>query len=131
MARHCTLGTPDLSEGGGKTNRKHLTICKSHAVLGHLRVSQVRANTKAETNATLVLQMKLEEVSAKVRTGFPKDDEKDYALPDVWAGVLPFAPLQTLEPINDERLLDGIQLPKSVSSYKRPHSMTAKQLMTL
>ena len=32
--------------------------------------------------------MPLEEVSAKVRTGPPKDDEEDYALP-IWAGVLP------------------------------------------
>lgn len=80
----------------------------------------MRANSKAETNATLVLRLKLEEVSAKVRTGFPKDDEKDYQLTDVWAGILPFAPMQTMEPINDERLLDGIQLPKSVSEYRRP-----------
>ena len=81
---------------------------------------QVRDNSKAETNATLVLRLKLEQVSAKVRTGFPKDDEKDYQLTDVWAGILPFAPLQTLKPIDDHRLLKGISLPKSVANYKRP-----------
>ena len=32
--------------------------------------------------------MDLDEVSAKIRTGPPVDDEEDYALP-VWAGVLP------------------------------------------
>lgn len=82
----------------------------------------MRPNSKAETNATLVLKLPLEEVSAKVRIGFPKDDEKDYQLTDVWAGILPFAPIQTLEPINDERLIEGIQLPKSVTDYKRPSS---------
>jgi len=35
-----------------------------------------------------VLALPLEEVSAKVRTGGPVDDEEDYSLP-VWAGVLP------------------------------------------
>src|SRR6267154_1852413 len=47
----------------------------------------------------LVLARPLEEVSAKVRTGGPIDDEEDYALP-VWAGVLP---LETVakEPLPD------------------------------
>lgn len=89
-----------------------------HNLVGH--ALQVRANSTAETNATLVLRLRLEEVSAKVRTGFPKDDEKDYQLEDVWAGIIPFAPIQTLEPINDERLLEGIPLPRSVTHYKRP-----------
>ena len=71
-----------------------------------------------------MLRLKLEEVSAKVRTGFPKDDEKDYHSTDVWAGILPFAPLQTLQPIDDHRLLEGIPVPKSVSNYKRPGSQT-------
>lgn len=43
-------------------------------------------------HATLLLEL-LEEMSAKVRTGNPKDEEKDYLLPDVWAGMLLFAPL--------------------------------------
>ena len=83
-------------------------------------ILQVRENSKAETNSTLVLRLKLEEVSAKVRTGFPKDDAKDYQLTDVWAGILPFAPLQTLNPIDDHKLLPGIAVPRSVSDYKRP-----------
>jgi hypothetical protein len=44
----------------------------------------------------------LEEVSAKVRTGGPIDDEEDYALP-VWAGVVPIR--RTLgDPVPDDRL---------------------------
>ncbi len=68
---------------------------------------QVRPNSKPELNSTLVLKLDLVEVSAKVRTGGPKDDEKDYQLPDVWAGVLPFAPLAVLPPVDDDRLLPG------------------------
>jgi len=80
---------------------------------------QVRAHSKPELSATLVLRLDLVEVSAKVRTGGPKDDE-DYQLPDVWAGVLPFAPLKALAPIDDDRLLEGIPPPPSVTDYRRP-----------
>jgi uncharacterized protein len=52
------------------------------------RWAELRPPTRQEIKATTVLRMTLEEVSAKVRTGPPKDDEEDYALP-VWAGVLP------------------------------------------
>lgn len=69
-----------------------------------------------------MLKLDLEEVSAKVRTGGPKDEEKDYKLEDVWAGVLPFAPLKALTPIDDDRLIKGIPQPPSVTDYKRPRS---------
>jgi hypothetical protein len=36
----------------------------------------------------MVLSFKIEEASAKVRTGGPNDDDEDYAM-DTWAGVLP------------------------------------------
>ena len=52
------------------------------------RWAELRPPTRQEIKATTVLRMPLEEVSAKVRTGPPKDDEEDYALP-IWAGVLP------------------------------------------
>ena len=67
--------------------------------------------------ATLVLKLPLEEVSAKVRTGPPIDDEEDYELP-VWAGVLPL----TVSPgpaVNDGRLPAGIQTPPYVRDYSR------------
>ena len=55
-----------------------------------------------------------------MRTGPPKDEEKDYELTDVWAGVVPFQPLTTMETVPCPRLLDGIQLPTSVTDYSRP-----------
>ncbi|MFD4691839.1 pyridoxamine 5'-phosphate oxidase family protein [Streptomyces sp. NBC_00683] len=43
-----------------------------------------------ELAATAVIRLDLDEVSAKVRTGGPNDDEADLALP-YWAGVVPLA----------------------------------------
>ncbi len=52
------------------------------------RWDKVRSPNRQELAATMVLSIPLVEVSAKVRTGPPKDDEADYSLP-VWAGVIP------------------------------------------
>jgi hypothetical protein len=53
--------------------------------------------------------MKLEEVSAKIRTGQPIDDEADYALP-VWAGVVPVTTVVGA-PEADPRLPAGTRPP--------------------
>ena len=68
---------------------------------------------KQEFKATTVLSLPLSEASAKIRTGPPKDDEEDYALP-IWAGVIPLK-MQTFLPIPDERNLDGVVAPAHVS----------------
>jgi nitroimidazol reductase NimA-like FMN-containing flavoprotein (pyridoxamine 5'-phosphate oxidase superfamily) len=66
------------------------------------RWEEARQPTEQELKSTTVLALPLEEVSAKVRTGPPLDDEDDYALP-VWAGVVPIR--QKLgEPVADPRL---------------------------
>jgi hypothetical protein len=57
---------------------------------------------------TQVLALQLDEVSAKVRTGPPIDDEEDYTLP-VWAGVVPLR-TQTGDPVPDPRLISGLPL---------------------
>lgn len=73
------------------------------------RWDDVRQPNSGEWKATMVLSFKIEEVSAKVRTGGPKDDDEDYELP-VWAGIVP---LQTkrLEPVSDPLLKKGINVP--------------------
>jgi len=72
----------------------------NHIVAG--RWDQVRLPTEQELKSTTVLALPLDEVSAKVRTGGPIDDEEDYSLP-VWAGVLPMHP-QFGQPVPDPRL---------------------------
>jgi len=54
------------------------------------RWNDVRLPTAKELKATSVLAFEMEEASAKVRTGPPKDDAEDYELP-IWAGVLPLS----------------------------------------
>lgn len=79
----------------------------NHVIAG--RWEQVKQPTEKDLKATSVLALPLEEVSAKIRTGPPMDDEEDYALP-VWGGVVPL--VQSLgEPIPDERVLEGIEAP--------------------
>jgi len=77
------------------------------------RWADVRKPTAGEWKATLLLSFEINEASAKVRTGPPKDDEEDYSL-DVWAGVLPLK-LQCLRAIPDPALKAGVQLPSYLS----------------
>ena len=79
------------------------------------RWDDVRAPNAAEFKATAVVAVSIESASAKVRTGPPKDDEEDYALP-VWAGVLPirqaFGELEA-----DPQLREGIAVPEYLRAY--------------
>ena len=54
------------------------------------RSNLVRKPNAKELDATRVLALPIDEVSAKVRTGGPIDDPEDLAVP-VWAGQLPIA----------------------------------------
>jgi uncharacterized protein len=87
-----------------------------HIVPG--RSDEVRGGDSRELAATAVLALPLAEVSAKVRTGPPSDDEPDYALP-IWAGVLPLA-LTPGEPAPDPVLDPSIPTPAHVASWSRP-----------
>jgi hypothetical protein len=69
----------------------------NHIVPG--RWEEVRPPKEQELKATSVLSLPLAEVSAKVRTGPPIDDDEDYALP-VWAGVVPVS-MQFGNPVPD------------------------------
>jgi nitroimidazol reductase NimA-like FMN-containing flavoprotein (pyridoxamine 5'-phosphate oxidase superfamily) len=83
------------------------------------RWDTLRPMTDQEVKATTVLRIGLDEASAKVRTGPPKDDEEDYALP-IWAGVLPLA-TSVGEPVPDSRLSPGIELPAQVRGFRAGH----------
>lgn len=81
------------------------------------RWDDVRQPTEQELKATTVLSLPLVEVSAKVRTGPPIDDDEDYAL-NVWAGVLPLK-IAADAPINDPRLPESIETPSYTLNYSR------------
>jgi uncharacterized protein len=80
------------------------------------RWPELRPPTAQEIKATTVLWMPLEEVSAKIRTGPPVDDEEDYALP-IWAGVVPIH--TTIgAPLPDPRNLEGLVPPAYLERLK-------------
>ncbi len=80
------------------------------------RWDTLRPATAQELKATSVLSIPISEASAKIRTGPPKDDEEDYAL-GIWAGVLPLS-MQTLPPVNDPRLREGLTPPDNVAKFR-------------
>jgi hypothetical protein len=86
----------------------------------HGRWEQIRQPNEQELKGTTVLALPIEEVSAKVRTGGPVDDQEDYELP-IWAGVLPL-PVTPAAPVPDARLKAGIPLPENVARYSRENS---------
>lgn len=70
-----------------------------------------------ELKATTVLGMELNEVSAKIRSGPPGDDEEDYALP-IWAGVIPLS-THVGKAVPCPRLMPGVEVPGHVTGYQK------------
>jgi nitroimidazol reductase NimA-like FMN-containing flavoprotein (pyridoxamine 5'-phosphate oxidase superfamily) len=93
-----------------------LRAFSEHIIPG--RWAEVREPNEPELKATLVLALPLVEVSAKVRTGPPLDDEEDYALP-VWAGEIPLR-MAAAAPVADPRLSPEIEPPDYARQYERP-----------
>jgi len=108
------LGTARLVEDPAE-KMEALRLFTEHIMKG--RWGDIRWPSEHEMKGTTVLALPLEEVSAKVRTGGPIDDEEDYSLP-VWAGVLPL-PVVPAEPIADARLKVGTEVPGYMKSYRR------------
>lgn len=108
------LGTARLVEDPAE-KMEALRIFTEHVLKG--RWDDVRQPTDQEMKATTVLALPLEEVSAKVRTGGPVDDEPDYTL-SVWAGVLP---LETVakSPEPDALRKADVPLPAYLKNYSR------------
>ncbi len=92
-----------------------LRVFTEHVMKG--RWDDVRQPTEQELKATTALALPLEEVSAKVRTGGPIDDEEDYALP-VWAGVLPLE-TSVKEPVPDAQRKKDEPIPAYLKNYPR------------
>ena len=77
------------------------------------RWDEVRAPNATELKATQILALRIDEASAKVRSGPPSDDDSEDAALDVWAGVLPLA-WTFGAPVPSPGLRDGITVPPSV-----------------
>ncbi|PBC24979.1 flavin-nucleotide-binding protein [Mesorhizobium sp. WSM4311] len=79
------------------------------------RSETLRPISAQEAKATMVIGMRIEEASAKVRAKGVGDDEEDYGHP-VWAGVIPVRTvIGAAEPC--PRLLPGIERPRNLAGY--------------
>lgn len=109
------LGTARaITQPGEKT--RALRVISEHLLAG--RWDDVRGPTREELSATSVLEFSIEEASAKIRRGPPKDDEEDYARSG-WAGVLPLA-LEAKAPEADPRLGAETPVPAYLSRFRHP-----------
>ncbi len=70
-----------------------------------------------EVTGTLIVAITLDEASAKVRVGGPKDEPEDYDLP-IWAGVVPVARVYG-KPIVDDDLRVTVAVPDYLTDYHR------------
>jgi nitroimidazol reductase NimA-like FMN-containing flavoprotein (pyridoxamine 5'-phosphate oxidase superfamily) len=89
-----------------------------HALTDHLipgRWQEIRQPSAQELKRTLVLGLRIDEASAKIRVGPPIDEEEDYEL-DVWAGVVPLK-LTASAPVPDAKLAPGIPPPAYATAY--------------
>ena len=93
----------------------------ARAIAAHVapgREDEARMPTDDEYNQTLLLAVPLDEASAKVRTGPPKDKDEDADLP-IWTGVLPLS-TRPGDPIPAPHAPSDVDVPPSVTGYHRP-----------
>jgi hypothetical protein len=96
-------------------------MAASEALVEHVcrgRWAEARRPSEKELGATVVLRMELDEVSAKVRSGPPKDDSEDLERP-VWAGVVPLRTVP-LAPEGDPSMDPTPAVPGYAAHYVRP-----------
>lgn len=92
-----------------------LEAVTEHLIPGRWR--EARLPNRKEMNATSVVSIKIDQASAKARSGPPGDDEADYALP-IWAGVLPLQET-AFPPIRDEQMRQDTAAPEYITKYSR------------
>jgi len=81
------------------------------------RWADARHPNPKELATTTILRLSLDEASAKVRSGGPKDAEADLDLP-AWAGHVPLA-VHPLPPVPDDRLSGTAAPPAYATGYTR------------
>lgn len=106
-------GEGELLDGDAK--RRALQHIVDRLIPG--RRDDVRSSTQSEVGQTAIVSLGLEEVSAKVRTGPPKDDAEDLGT-GVWAGVVPLG-LVAGEAVPAPDLEPDVPVPDYLRPYRR------------
>ncbi len=99
----------------GAEHREALEKTLDHLIPG--RSEDLRSSTDLELKQTASIEVPLDEVSAKVRTGPPGDDPADLRS-DTWGGVVPLALIPGV-PIADENVGPDTKLPGYLNPYRR------------
>lgn len=79
------------------------------------RWDHVREPDETEMKQTLLVEIPIDEASAKARTGPPVDEDDDYSR-DVWAGIIPIHEISGA-PVPDDKLREGIEMPGHVKEF--------------
>ncbi|WP_299252312.1 pyridoxamine 5'-phosphate oxidase family protein [uncultured Aquimarina sp.] len=85
----------------------------NHMVPGHW--DNVRQPNDKEFSATLVMAIKMDTASAKIRAEGVVDEKEDHSLP-IWAGVVPIRQIAN-DPVSDVGLKEDIEIPNEVLEY--------------
>ncbi len=96
--------------------RRALEILTEHLIPG--RGADARGPDDGELAATMVVELSIEDATAKSRGGPPKDRKGDERLP-IWAGVVPLA-MEPGEPVTAPDVPAGMVVPAYVRGYRRP-----------
>ena len=101
---------------GEATKRAAMRDFVEYVIRG--RWATVHPPTEQELKGTMVLAVPLVEASAKVRTGFAVDDDKEYAETG-WTGVIPMK-WMAQTPVPDPRGNPKNLIPANIAKYSRP-----------
>jgi len=99
----------------GDQKRSALDLVVDRVLPG--RLADLRSPTETEIGQTAVIELLLDQISAKVRSGGPEDEESDMNA-GVWAGVIPIA-LTPGQPIPAKDLRAGVDVPDYLRHFRR------------
>lgn len=97
-----------------------------HAVVEHIvpgRTADARGPNESEMRTTRVVRVQIEEASAKVRAGGPKDAPEDVDAGGIWAGYVPLSTIAGAPIPDDQRAPhehEPLPVPDYAAHYRRP-----------